>query len=64
MILQIDHLNERAVDEPLEVVQTHHVIVHVPPHLTRTYESIIIHTIKNHQDKDNSVRNEAGCARV
>ena len=27
------YLDEGAVDEPLEVVKAHHVIVHVPPHL-------------------------------
>ena len=29
----IDHLDEGAVDEPLQVAEPHHVVVHVPPHL-------------------------------
>jgi hypothetical protein len=34
----ITYLDEGAVDEPLEVVKAHHVIVHVPPHLPKQVE--------------------------
>jgi hypothetical protein len=49
------YLNERAVDEPLEVVQAHHVMVHVPPHLTHVRrKSIIIRTVTSTGHKRSS----------